>query len=308
MDKKMPKFAKRLLVIVPCAIAALIVVAGCFDIVPAGYKGVKLTMGAVGDTVLNEGLAFKLPFAQRIVHVDARVKKYTVEGETSASKDMQSITTNVAVNYRVDGANVDELYKNLSLNYEDTIIAPAVSECIKSVTSQYTAEETITRRSEISSQIKDMLKERLEDKYIFVDSLNITDLTFSAAFDKAIEEKQVAEQNALKAKYDLERIKTEAEQAVIKAKGEAEAMEIKNKALTESIIELEFLEKWDVEDAHLLRRGRGFAFVSQPGQGEGGGIKQTEPPAGHGMWPAGGSVCIYAPSQRCCRLRIRRQL
>lgn len=234
MDKKMPKFAKRLLVIVPCAIAALIVVAGCFDIVPAGYKGVKLTMGAVGDTVLNEGLAFKLPFAQRIVHVDARVKKYTVEGETSASKDMQSITT-----------NVDELYKNLSLNYEDTIIAPAVSECIKSVTSQYTAEETITRRSEISSQIKDMLKERLEDKYIFVDSLNITDLTFSAAFDKAIEEKQVAEQNALKAKYDLERIKTEAEQAVIKAKGEAEAMEIKNKALTESIIELEFLEKWD---------------------------------------------------------------
>jgi len=245
MDKKMPKFAKRLLVIVPCAIAALIVVAGCFDIVPAGYKGVKLTMGAVGDTVLNEGLAFKLPFAQRIVHVDARVKKYTVEGVTSASKDMQSITTNVAVNYRVDGANVDELYKNLSLNYEDTIIAPAVSECIKSVTSQYTAEETITRRSEISSQIKDMLKERLEDKYIFVDSLNITDLTFSAAFDKAIEEKQVAEQNALKAKYDLERIKTEAEQAVIKAKGEAEAMEIKNKALTESIIELEFLEKWD---------------------------------------------------------------
>lgn len=120
-----------------------------------------------------------------------------------------------------------------------------MSECIKSVTSQYTAEETITRRSEISSQIKDMLKERLEDKYIFVDSLNITDLTFSAAFDKAIEEKQVAEQNALKAKYDLERIKTEAEQAVIKAKGEAEAQEIKNKALTESIIELEFLEKWD---------------------------------------------------------------
>ena len=197
-------------------------------------------MGAVNDIVLDEGLTFKIPFAQQIVHVDARVKKYTLEGETSASKDMQSITTNVALNYRVDGANVAELYKNLSLNY-DTIIAPAVSECIKSVTSQYTAEEAITRRSEISSQMKEMLKTRLEDKYIFVDSLNITDLTFSEAFDKAIEEKQVAEQNALKAKYDLERIKTEAEQAIIKAKGEAEAMEIKNKALTESIIELEFL-------------------------------------------------------------------
>lgn len=151
----------------------------------------------------------------------------------------------MALNYRVDGASVDKLYKNLSLNYEDTIIAPAVNECIKSVTSQYTAEETITRRSEISGQMKEMIAERLKDKYIFVDSFNITDLTFSAAFDKAIEEKQVAEQNALKAKYDLERIKTEAEQAVIKAKGEAEAMEIKNAALSEAIIELEFLEKWD---------------------------------------------------------------
>ena len=245
MDKRMPTIVKRFLIIVPCVVLLLILVFGCFDIVPAGYKGVKLTMGAVSDTVLNEGVHFKLPFINQVVHVDARVKKYTVDGETSASKDMQSITTNVAVNYRVDGANVDELYQNLSLNYEDTIIAPAVSECIKSVTSKYTAEETITRRSDISAEIKDMLKTRLNDKYIFVDSLNITDLTFSAAFDKAIEEKQVAEQNALKAKYDLDRIKTEAEQAVIKAQGEAEAMRIKNETLTDSIIELEFLNKWD---------------------------------------------------------------
>ena len=241
MEKKIPGFAKKLLIIVPVVLVLLILVFNCFDIVPAGFKGVRLTMGAVDNVVVNEGLNFKLPFAQSIVHVDARVKKYTIEGGTSASKDMQSITTNVALNYRVDGASVD----NLSLNYEDTIIAPAVNECIKSVTSQYTAEETITRRSEISGQMKEMIAERLKDKYIFVDSFNITDLTFSAAFDKAIEEKQVAEQNALKAKYDLERIKTEAEQAVIKAKGEAEAMEIKNAALSEAIIELEFLEKWD---------------------------------------------------------------
>ena len=167
----MPRFVKPLLILVPCVILALIVIIGCFDIVPAGYKGVKLTMGAVDNTVLNEGIHFKLPFAQRIVHVDARVKKYTVEGETSASKDMQSITTNVAVNYRVDGANVDELYKNLSLNYENTIIAPAVSECIKSVTSQYTAEETITRRSEISAQIKDMLKFDYNIQYDEKDSI-----------------------------------------------------------------------------------------------------------------------------------------
>lgn len=244
-QKPVPGFVKILGVAIPVVLVAGIVLFNCFEVVPAGYKGVKLTMGAVSDGVVEEGTHFKVPFAQKIVHVDARVKKFAVEGGTSASKDMQSITTNVALNYRVDGANVDKLYKNLSLNYEDTIIAPAVSECIKSVVSQYTAEETITRRSEISGQIKDMIAKRLEDKYIFVDSFNIIDLTFSEAFDKAIEEKQVAEQNALKAKYDLERIKTEAEQAVIKAKGEAEAMQIKNAALTENIIELEFLNKWD---------------------------------------------------------------
>ena len=245
MELKSQKLIRRLVLFIILGILALIVLFSTFDIVPAGFRGVRLTMGAVEETVLSEGLNFKIPFVQDIIHVDARVKKYTVQGGTSASKDMQSITTNVVLNYRVDGASVDELYKNLSLNYEDTIIAPAISECIKSITSQYTAEETITRRSEISAQIKALLQERLQDKYIFIDSLNITDLTFSEAFDKAIEEKQVAEQNALKAKYDLERIKTEAEQAVIKAKGEAEAMEIKNSAITDEIIELEFLEKWD---------------------------------------------------------------
>lgn len=243
--RTIPGFVKVIIGAVIALVVLLIIGFGCFDVVPAGYKGVKLNMGAVQEVVLDEGVHFKAPFAQQIVHVDARVKKYAVEGGSSASKDMQSLTTNVALNYRVDGASVDKLYKNLSLNYEDTIIAPTVSECIKSVMSQYTAEETITRRSEISGQIKDAIAARLEDKYIFVDSFNIIDLTFSPAFDKAIEEKQVAEQNALKAKYDLERIKTEAEQEVIKAKGEAEAMQIKNEALSDSIIELEFLNKWD---------------------------------------------------------------
>ena len=202
MDKRMPTFVKRLLIIIPCVILLLILVFGCFDIVPAGYKGVKLTMGAVSDTVLNE-MCIRDRRCPGMVHYSERGR------ELPDSQQM------------------------------------CIRDSIKSVTSKYTAEETITRRSDISAEIKEMLKTRLSDKYIFVDSLNITDLTFSAAFDKAIEEKQVAEQNALKAKYDLDRIKTEAEQAVIKAQGEAEAMRIKNETLTDSIIELEFLNKWD---------------------------------------------------------------
>ena len=88
MEKKIPGFVKKLLIIVPVVLVLLILVFNCFDVVPAGFKGVRLTMGAVDNVVVNEGLNFKLPFAQSIVHVDARVKKYTIEGGTSASKDI----------------------------------------------------------------------------------------------------------------------------------------------------------------------------------------------------------------------------
>ena len=93
--------------------------------------------------------------------------------------------------------------------------------------------------------MKKFLQQKLSEKYILVDSFNIINFDFTDAFNTAIEEKQIAEQNALKAKYDLERIKTEAEQAVTKAKGEAEAMKLKNEQISQNIIYLEFIDKWD---------------------------------------------------------------
>lgn len=239
---------KKVKIIVGVCVALLLIVAisiASITIVPAGHKGVTLNMGAVTGAVMNEGINFKIPFVQNAEIIDVRVKKYESKDNSSASKDLQTIKSSIAVNYRVNQDHVADLYQKIGMSYESTVINPAISECIKSVTSRYTAEELITKRTEVSEEMKKFLQKKLSEKYILVDSFNIINFDFTDAFNTAIEEKQIAEQNALKAKYDLERIKTEAEQAVTKAKGEAEAMKLKNEQISQNIIYLEFIDKWD---------------------------------------------------------------
>ena len=234
-------------IIAVVAIVLIILAVSSITIVPAGNKGVQMNMGAVTGTIYDEGINFKIPFVQSVEIIDTRVQKYESTNNASASKDLQTITSSIAVNFRVDSTKVDKLYQNIGTNYKDTVISPAISECIKAVTSQYTAEQLITKRSEVSEKMKNLLQEKLENKYIIIDSFNITDFQFSEAFNTSIEEKQIAEQNALKAQYDLERIKTEAEQTITEASGEAEAMKIKNEQITDNIIKLEFINKWNGE-------------------------------------------------------------
>lgn len=240
--------SKKIKVIVSVCVAVLLIAViaiASITIVPAGHKGVTLNIGAVTGAVMNEGINFKIPFVQSAEVIDVRVKKYESKDNSSASKDLQTIKSSIAVNYRIDQDHVADLYQNIGMSYESTVINPAISECIKSVTSRYTAEELITKRTEVSDEMKKFLQTKLGEKYILVDSFNIVNFDFTDAFNTAIEEKQIAEQNALKAKYDLERIKTEAEQAVTKAKGEAEAMKLKNEQISQNIIYLEFINKWD---------------------------------------------------------------
>lgn len=238
----------------------IIIVSASISIVPAGHKGVQLNMGAVTGTIYNEGINFKIPFIQSVEIIDTRVQKYESNENSSASKDLQTIVSSIAVNYRVDSSKADLLYQNIGLNYTNTVISPAISECIKAATSQYTAEELITKRSEVSELMKNILQEKLKDKYIVVDSFNVLNFEFSEAFNTSIEEKQIAEQNALKAQYDLQRIKTEAEQTITKATGEAEAMRIKNQQVTENIIMLEFIKKWNGEMPLYYGGDKGLFF------------------------------------------------
>lgn len=222
----------------------LIVVLNTFTTVDAGHSGVVTTFGKVSPNVLSEGLHTKIPFIQDIIQIDNRVLKAEVEC-SSASKDLQTVSSTIALNYRVRNESSADIYQNVGLDYESIIIAPAIHECVKAVTAKFTAEELITSRQAISDQMKEQLSEKISSYGIEVQIFNIISFDFTAEYNAAIEAKQTAQQNALKAEQDLQRVKVEAEQTVAKAQAEAEAYRLKSQELTPQMILMEYIDKWD---------------------------------------------------------------
>lgn len=239
---------KKVLPITVIVIAAVIVLLSTFTIVSPGNTGVIVTMGAVSDKVLSEGIHVKIPFVQSVVQVNNRTQKIETEG-TASSKDLQIITYVVAVNYRVNNDSSASLYKNVGTQYETVIITPAIQESIKAVTAQYTAEELITKRQDVGTQIKEALGEKIGTYGITVEIFNIVNFDFSAEFNAAVEAKQTAQQNALKAEQDLARIEIEAKQQVTQAQAEAESIKLIQEALSASPDYVEYIKwsKWDGE-------------------------------------------------------------
>lgn len=217
-----------------------------FAIVKPGHTGVVVTFGKVSDTVLEEGLHFKIPFVSEVVQLDNRVLKTEVESN-AASKDLQTISSKVSINYRVNKSDSAKIYKNVGTDFTNVIVNPAIQECVKSIAAKYTAEQLITNRATVSAEMEEAISNKINPYGLSIEVFNIVNFDFSEEFNKAIEAKQTAQQEALKAEQDLARIKVEAEQTIEKAKAEAEAYNLKNEQLTEKIIMMEFVDKWDGE-------------------------------------------------------------
>ena len=238
--------------IISIIVIALITFISSITTIPTGYVGVKTRFGQVQETVINEGLNFKLPFIEKIIRIDCKTQKceYIME---SSSKDLQKISNiKIAVNYNVNKEKANELYKNIGTKFDTIIVEPAIFESVKQGMSQYTAEELITRRSEVSSVITTLLKDKLETRGITITALNIIDLNFSAEFDAAIERKQITEQQTQQAKYELEKALVENEKKIANAQAEAEVMKLQNAQITEQTLKLkeleikeQLIEKWN---------------------------------------------------------------
>ena len=228
-------------------------------IVDAGHRGVLLHWSAVDTShpPLDEGLHFLVPFRDTVVTIEVRTQKH-VETTTAASKDLQDVQTEVTVNYHLSQESIHYLYKELGLDYERRVITPAVEETLKQVTATYNAEELITKRPLVKQDIADGIKLRLAEYNLISEVTSITNFEFSPQFREAIESKVVAEQQALKAENDLNRIKVEARQAeahakgianaeIAQATGKAEAIGILESKLEQSpnYLKLFGLEKWD---------------------------------------------------------------
>jgi len=274
-------FGKAKLVII--GIIGLIIIAiisaASVQIVEAGNRGVLLHWSAVDTNVppLEEGLHFVVPFQDKVVNMEVRTLKF-VKGTSGASKDLQTVTTEVTVNYRAGANTVNILYKEVGLDYESRIIQPAVEEVVKQITAKYNAEELITKRPLVKSDIETEITARLNPYNIMTDVISITDFQFSPLFAQAIESKVEAEQKALKAENDLRRIEVEARQQeqqakgiaaanVAEAEGEAEAIKIINAALAENPYYLEWLkiQAWDGKLPLVVGQG-GTPFIQIPTQ------------------------------------------
>lgn len=191
--------------------------------VPAGSEGVVFDslQGGVQQGVRHEGLQMKLPW-QYIQVFDMRTQKYTANA-SAASKDLQVVQANVALNYHLMHDTSESVYKNIGIEYEERIIHPAVQESVKAVTAKYNAEELIVDRELVKQQIQDLLATRLAGYNIVVEQISITNFDFSVEFNAAIEAKQVAAQNALQAQYKLQQVQVEQQQKVATAQAEAQA-------------------------------------------------------------------------------------
>ncbi|MFH1258697.1 MAG: prohibitin family protein [Elusimicrobiota bacterium] len=219
--------------------------------VGAGERGVVLNFGAVKNVVLEEGLHFRVPIMQEIIIMDVKLQK-AVTDTVAASADLQDVTSTVALNYHLvpDKANV--VYQSIGVSFKERIIDPAILEVVKAVTARYSAEELITKRPQVSEEMRATLTNRLKDYNIAVDVFSIVAFSFSKIFTEAIESKQTAEQFALRARRDLERIKIEAEQTITAAKAEAESLRLQKANISADLIELrkieanlKAIEKWN---------------------------------------------------------------
>lgn len=220
--------------------------------VPTGYVGVKTRFGQVQNDTIQEGLNFKLPFIEKIVKIDCRTQKieYTME---ASSKDLQKISNiKIAVNYSVDKQKANILYREIGKDFDTVIIEPSIYETMKSAIANYTAEELITKRQEVSTMAQETLTNKLQEKGINILALNLIDLSFSDEFDEAIEKKQIVEQQTQQAQYELEKAKIENEKKIENAKAEAEVMRQQNEQITEQTLRLKelenqskLIEKWD---------------------------------------------------------------
>ena len=190
-----------------------------------GQRGIVLNFGAVQEQVLEEGLHLRIPLMQEVVFMDVKLQKAETDA-AAASADLQDVSSRVALNYHIvpDKANV--VYQKIGLQFKERIIDPAILEVVKAVTAKYTAEELITKRPAVSEAMRQALMERLIVNNIAVDAFSIVIFSFSKIFTEAIESKQTAEQLALKAKRDLDRIKIEAEQKITAARAEAESLRL----------------------------------------------------------------------------------
>jgi regulator of protease activity HflC (stomatin/prohibitin superfamily) len=216
------RFFARLALLVVVVLFAAVTVSGIKQ-VPAGYRAVEVLWGGdVTGKIYGEGLAYAFPGVSKLEEMNVQVMAHKAVA-SAASRDLQDVKTTVTLNFSLDPFRVDYVYETFRRDYEVRIIEPGVQEAVKAVTARYNAEELITKREDVKEAIATLIRTRLNEHGMLVDTINITDFTFSESFTAAIEAKVSAAQNVLTAENELRTIEVEARKAETAAVGVANA-------------------------------------------------------------------------------------
>lgn len=234
-----------------------------FALVGPGERGVMMRFGKVQDVILDEGIHPILPIFTSVKTLSVRVQKTDLKAD-AASKDLQSITTDLAVNWNVDPAKVNQVFQQVGDEEQivTSILSPAISEVLKAATSKKTAEEIITKRTELKTEIDNSLKKRLEPYGVIVRDVSLINFGFSPEFSKAIESKQIAEQEAKQAEFTVQKATQDAQAEINRAKGKAEAQRLQRQTLTTEILQQQAIEKWNGQFPTVMGGGGTLPLIN----------------------------------------------
>jgi regulator of protease activity HflC (stomatin/prohibitin superfamily) len=229
---------------------------GFFVIVPAGHRGVVLRWGSVQGRVMGEGLNFKIPIAERVIKVDVKVQPHPFKEIDAASKEYQMVKLTGMMNFHIDPSYVNDLYQKVGLDFANKVIDPAFNDFVKEVVPIYQITEILPKREDIRKRAMTKLGENLARYHIIVDDIYFANIRFSPEYERAVEAKQVAQQQVETQRQVLAQREIEAQQKVATAKGEAESILVvahgqakANDALSRSIspilVQYKSVEKWN---------------------------------------------------------------
>lgn len=208
-------------------LAILLTFFGCIASVDTGHVGVVKTFGKVEDYTFDSGFHLKAPW-NSVTQINNQVQKTTIELPCFSS-DIQEVNTTYTVNYQIAKGNAQNLYRDIGVNYLETVVNPTIQETVKTIIARYTAEELIGKRAEVAVEIETLLTTNLARYNIDVSSTAIENMDFTDSFTAAVEAKAVAAQQKLQAQIEQDRLTMEAQQAAERAKVEAAAQAEVNK-------------------------------------------------------------------------------
>jgi regulator of protease activity HflC (stomatin/prohibitin superfamily) len=246
----------RNLGIIVVLIILFIIAWSTFVIVPAGSRGVVLWWGSVENRIMGEGLNFKVPVAETVIKVDVRVQPHPFKEIDASSKEYQIVKMTGMMNFHIDPSFVNELYQKVGLDFAQKVIDPAFNDFVKEVVPTYPIGEILPKREEIRHTAMKKLGDNLSRYHIIVDDIYFADIRFSSEYEKAIETKQVAQQQVETQKQVLAQREIEAQQKVATAKGESESIllvaqgqakanEILSRSITPILVSYKSIEKWN---------------------------------------------------------------